>query len=75
MSRSQLLLSVSDFLFTSSVILKFMGHDHISTDCDWLAFSRQATSRSLCLLDEFGKGTLTEGLLSVYGLTCSLLCT
>ena len=24
-------------------------------------FYRQATSRSLCLLDEFGKGTLTEG--------------
>lgn len=23
---------------------------------------RQATSHSLCLLDEFGKGTLTEGL-------------
>lgn len=29
--------------------------------CHWFKFSRQATSRSLCLVDEFGKGTLTEG--------------
>lgn len=39
-----------------------MSYDHVSNDFDWLLFSRQATSRSLCLLDEFGKGTLTEGL-------------
>lgn len=29
--------------------------------CSFEKINRQATSRSLCLLDEFGKGTLTEG--------------
>lgn len=36
------------------ILLKTMLNDTIH-------FNRLATSRSLCLLDEFGKGTLTEG--------------
>jgi len=39
-----------------------MTYDRVPNHCDRSKFSRQATSRSLCLLDEFGKGTLTEGM-------------